>query len=141
METLANEDRSAILLKPLVYILIVWEILKMLNGFVNFTPEGYIFTILNTVVTIVSLYYNFQLFTNLANIAQKYFCPQKQSILRLRTLYTILITAVSLMGVIKMPQYVLEIGGVILIGITFFIIITTCIVLFGFKRSLIEEDI
>ena len=141
IDTLAKEEKSTALLKPLVYILIVWEILKWLNAFVNITLDGYIYTLVNTIVIVVSLYYNFQLFTNLASIAEKYFCKEKDGILTLRTVYTIMITTVSLLGVIKINEDIMDIISLGLVAVTVVIIISTSVVLFGFKKSLTQEII
>ena len=46
IDALAKEEKSTILLKPLIYVLIVWEVLKWINnGFVSFTPSGYIYSL------------------------------------------------------------------------------------------------
>ena len=141
LETLAIEEKSTILLKPIVYILIVWEILKLLNGFVALTPSGYIYSILNTIVIVVSLYYNFQLFTNLASIAEKYFCKQKDGLLILRTVYTILLTTVSVLGVIRINEDIMSIISLGLIAVTVVVIISTSAVLFGLKNSILKEQL
>ena len=140
IDTLAEEERSTALLKPLLYILIVWEILKWINGFVNFTPSGYIYTLINTIVIVISIYYNFQLFTNLASIAEKLFCKEKDGLLVLRTVYTILLTVVSVLGIIKINEDIMSIISFVLIAITLVIIIATSSVLFGFKKSIINGD-
>lgn len=141
LETLAMEERSTILLKPLVYILFVWELLNWLNGFLTLTPSGYIYTIANTIVIVISLYYNFQLFTNLATIADKNFCKEKDGLLMLRTVYTILITAISILGVIKINEDIMTFISLGLIAITVVIIISTSAVLFGFKKSILGEQL
>ena len=137
IDALAKEEKSTILLKPLIYVLIVWEVLKWINnGFVSFTPSGYIYSLFNTIVVVVSLYYNFQLFTNLATIAEKNFCNEKESLLTLRTVYTLLITAVSILGVIKINEDIMTFISLGLMAITAVIIISTSAVLFGFKKSI-----
>ena len=140
IDTLAEEERSTALLKPLLYILIVWEILKWINGFVNFTPSGYIYTLINTIVIVISIYYNFQLFTNLSSIAEKLFCKEKDGLLILRTVYTILLTVVSVLGIININEDIMSIISVGLIAVSVVIIIATSSVLFGFKKSIINGD-
>ena len=141
LETLAIEERSTILLKPIVYILIVWEILKCLNGFISLTPSGYIYTVVNTIVIVVSLYYNFQLFTNLATIAEKNFCKEKDGLLTLRTVYTLMLTTVSVLGVLRINEDIMSFISLGLIAVTVVVIISTSAVLFGLKNSILKEQL
>ena len=140
LDKLAVEERSTILLRPLVYILIAWELLKLINGFVNLSPQGYIFSLINTVVIVVSLYYNFQLFTNLSTIADKYECIQEKSLLVLRTLYTVLITVVSLIGLLPSESDIVQWISLGLNAITLVLVITTSSVLFGLKKSILNNE-
>lgn len=140
LEGLAIEERSTILLKPLVWILIVWEIFTWVNSMINLTLTGYLYSTVHTIVTIVSLYYNFQLFTNLAAIAERYECIQQRGLLVLRTIYTLLITLVSITGLLPFDVGIMELLSLGLVAITVVIIITTSSVLFGFKKSLIDND-
>ncbi len=142
LETLAIEERSTILLKPLVYILIVWEMLQWLNAFINLTPAGYLYTLANTIVIVVSLYYNFQLLTNLAAIAQKYDCYEERNIILLRTIYTLLITFVALpLQTSFIPEYIMDIIPLVMIFIVVIIIFASCLILFSFKHSLNNTEV
>ena len=141
LDTIGKEEISALLLKPLVIIIGIYEVLMTIKGLLDLTLSSYAFTLIHTVVVIVILYYNFQLFTNLANIATKYSCPQSEGIIILRTSYTLLITVASLIEVVFIPEYIIQIAIVGLLVVTTIIIIVTCIVLFGFKHSIKESEI
>lgn len=111
---LAREIPSALLLKPLGQLLALWEgvqwVLKLLGT--EFSPY-----LIEVIIGVVSLYFHFQLLTNLAELAGRYPPPPEEPhalsgtepaqpdkppaplhtrILRLRTARTLLITVLLL---------------------------------------------
>lgn len=114
LPVLAREIPSALLLKPLGEILALWEgvqwVMKLLGR--EFSPD-----LIEVIIGVVSLYFHFQLLTNLAELAGRYPTPPEEPhslpgtepaqpdkppaplrtrILRLRTARTILITVLLL---------------------------------------------
>lgn len=93
LDVLEEEEPSASLLKPLAAILIAWEIISSL---LSLTSTEITLQVQETIVAVVSLYFHFQLLTNLAEIAKKWEYPKAQNILKLRTVRTLLITFVAM---------------------------------------------
>ena len=88
LPNLGKEEESAKLLIPLCKVLMVISVYSWLNiSFFSGILEVEVITMLTT---IISLYFDFQLFTNLATIAARYGCSQEKGILRLRTVNTLL---------------------------------------------------
>lgn len=86
------EEESVKLLKPICTILAVYNFITWFLNMFAISTDIYI---VNEVVAVIALYFHFQLLTNLANIAHKYGCEQKQSLLHLRTVHTILMTILA----------------------------------------------
>lgn len=126
------EEETANLLKPIAILLVIYQsILWLLRSFAIST-DILLFTELGTVV---SLYFHFQLLTNLANIARRYQCPQEKSLLHFRTLQTILLTILAF----TTPFEDLYAVSLILVIIQIVIIICLCFILRDFKHTL--EDL
>lgn len=138
---LGAEEKSTLLLQPLALFLTICELLRWIGNIINFTATGFVISMVTTITAVISLYFHFQLLTNLATIADRYFCPQKKGLILLRTAYTILITISAVMPILPLPEDLLEVISVILIGITVVIIISSSSVLFGFKKALKEETL
>jgi hypothetical protein len=124
---------SALLLRPLGILLALWE--GLLWGLTIF-GISFDSTVLSIIAAALSLYFHFQLLTNLAELAQRYSCPEERRILHLRTVRTLLITVFSLP--IPWEKYqVFSIGmAVVFVVVAFWI----CIVLFSFRSSLSETS-
>lgn len=90
---LKEEEETAKLLQPLAILLGIWEFIRWGLTLIGLEINFYL---LSVIATIVSLYFHFQLLTDLANIAKKYECPERSKILKLRTVRTVLITLLSL---------------------------------------------
>lgn len=125
LPTIAKEESSAALLRPLGILLAVWEGVLWAFGV---ETSSYL---VGMVTAVLSLYFHFQLLTNLANIAQKYGCPQEKRLLTLRTVQTVLTTLVAL----PLPwqeQEALTIG-IVLVQVV--IALWLCAVLFSLQGS------
>lgn len=129
IDGIEEEEESVKLLKPIglglaIYYLITW--------FCTMFGVPTDWFLISEIASIVSLYYHFQLLTNLANIAGKYGCEQQQSILNLRTIQTVLLTVLAFTVHFE-EIYWLSLGiGVIQI----IVVIAICLVLRNFKHAL-----
>ena len=127
---LGEEEESANLLKPLGIILAVLEVLFWVNK--GFLGSGLPLGIVGVVSSVISLYFHFQLLTNLAEIAHKYGCSQEKKLLTLRTVKTILTTVLTII-------YSFWITSQITLGIAVVTLIVTiwiCKVIFSFANEL-----
>lgn len=131
---LKKDEPSAALLKPFgtalfVYDLIIWG----LNIFG--IPFG--LRIVAIVMKIVTIYFNFQLLTNLADIAQKYGCPQRKKLLQLRAAQAVFVTILAVPLNLHNEEANL-IVGIALATAGLIIGFWICSTLFSFKRSLLN---
>ncbi len=89
---LAKEVASANQLRLITIVLTVWSALCWLfygrtDGFPGML--GYLGSITESIITVISLYFHYQLLTDLAQLAAKYQCGSERQILRLRTIRVI----------------------------------------------------
>ncbi|MBQ8830495.1 MAG: hypothetical protein IJ017_02730 [Oscillospiraceae bacterium] len=133
---LSEEERSAELLKPLGTAMAVWELIKWTAVMFGVSFEtGTLGTVLNIagyVMAVVSMYFHFQLLTNLANAAEKYGSTRSRKILRLRTVNTVIMMILAL----PLPWYNIEAVAIALLIAAFVITMWTCYVLFTLKKEL-----
>ena len=85
----------------------------------------------------VSLYFHFQLLTNLANIARRHGCPQEESLRTLRTVQVLLLTASYLALNWLDSAAVFTILAVVSLAVAVWI----CKTLFSFQRFLAEPPV
>ena len=126
----AAAEASAKLLKPFGIILTVWEVLIWVMNLLGAGDwdQGW----MSMVATVISLYFHFQLLTNLAAISEKYGCPETNRILTLRTVQTLLTTVLAL----PLPWEDYEPLAIILLIVSLVVVIWLCAVLFSLRRSL-----
>ena len=134
LPALADEVPSAALLRPFAVLLaacagIEW-VLKLFGGTISVD-----LTIVSLIIAVVTLYFHFQLLTDLATLSEKFDCPQTAMLLRLRTVNTLIATALALPLPWEQAEW-LAITALLVYGA---IVIWICAVLFGLKRSLTEE--
>jgi len=138
---LDKELGSSHLLRPLGYMLTTWAVWRWLLDCIN---EPHLFAIdlygLETVVSVISLYFHFQLLTELAEIAKRYDCPQEHRILTLRTVRTILFTAALPFTTLFPRSDFTEWALIILLVIQVIVALWLMIVLMGLKNSLAESE-
>ncbi len=85
----------------------------------------------------VSLYFHFQLLTELAALAAQFDCLQREPILKLRTARTVLLTLSYVLTIWWEQSQILIL---ILAIVELILMIWLCSVLFSFGRSLLERD-
>ncbi len=122
---------SSLLLKPFSILLTVWKVVFWILSLFAISSFGYLPDIL---ISIIALYFHFQLLTNLAELAKQQNCPQEESILLLRTIRTIL----STLFILPFPwnQYV----TILILIVQIILVIWLCSVLFSFSKSLSLDD-
>jgi len=108
------------------------SIFTWIAALIGITSFGYLPSLL---ISIVSLYFHFQLLTNIAAIAKSYDCPQEKSILRLRTIRTIMNTLFAL----PLPWSEQNVLTIIMLLFSLIIIFITCTTLFSLHRTLQEN--
>lgn len=91
-EGIGEEEGSANLLSPLGIVLGIYNLITWFLTMFGIPSDMFLIT---EIMSVISLYFHFQLLTNLANIAHKYGCEQEQSLLHLRTAHTILMTVLA----------------------------------------------
>lgn len=134
LPVLEREQPSVGLLRPLGTLLALWEgltwIIHLFGGAVNLP-------LLTILAGVISLYFHFQLLTDLAAIAGEVQCPQAGSLLRLRTVRTVLLAVLTLpLNWERVPALT-----VILLVVLLIVAIWIARTLFGMKRSLLEPEI
>jgi len=96
---LKGERRDLELLRPLGVLLVAWHTAEWALQLVGVTLEGRL-EILSLIVVLVSLYFHFQLLTDLAALAEKYQQPGEglaRWLLTWRSIQTIMLTALALL--------------------------------------------
>ena len=129
----AKEESSASLLKPLCIILALWEGIMWCAAIFGAQPD---WELIRLLINVVSLYFHFQLLTDLALIAEKYGCPEGKRILKLRTVRTILLTLTFLPQYLSFPDSMHEGSAILLIGINLVVAYFLCRALFSLCGSL-----
>ena len=128
-DSISLEEETANLLKPIAILLVIYQsILWLLRCFAIPTE----ILLITEIGAVVSLYFHFQLLTNLADIARRYQCPQERFLLRFRTMQTILQTILAF----TTPFEELYTISLILVIIQIVIVICLCFVLRDFKHTL-----
>lgn len=97
---LCDEERELNLLETLGTILTVWHIASWLASLASIDLDG-VLAIVDIIIGVVNIYFHFQLLTNLASIATKYQAEEQEvdkKLLRYRTLQTVMLTAVIILG-------------------------------------------
>ena len=130
----SKEEESSALLKPLCSILGVWAAAKWLLKIFDVSFDYYIITV---IFAVVSLYFHFQLLTNLSQISEKHGCFQTKKILTLRTVNTVMTTVLTL----PLPWGKYEILTLVVLLVHVIICIWICVVLFSFAKELNETKI
>ena len=96
IEYLQEEERELSLLHTLGVILVVWHSVAWITSWFSFNLDG-AWQFIDIIISLVNLYFHFQLLTNLASIATKYQPAGYEldaKLLRYRTLQTVMLTAI-----------------------------------------------
>lgn len=133
LHTIAHTVPSAKLLRPFGIILALWEGLSWVMKFAAaYSDLG----IISLVVNIISLYFHFQLLTNIAEISAMHDCPQAERIMTLRTVRTVMTTVFML----PLPWTEYEFAVWMIVIIQIIVAIWICSVMFSLRRSLTGEN-
>lgn len=124
---------SAKLLKPLGVLLAVWEGVCWI-----YAARGMPLSVpaLELVATVVSLYFHFQLLTDLAELARLFECSEEGRIRNLRTVRTLLITMLALP--FPWEEYTWVVLAIVAVHVV--VAIWICSVLFSLCCSLETEE-
>lgn len=88
LPALSQKESSAILLKPLGIVLALWSIFEWIYNIVGGTLEAYV---INVIVGVLSIYFHFQLITNIAAFASS--PKRKKRLIMLRSVTVVFHTA------------------------------------------------
>ena len=123
------EEESADLLKPIAILLGIYQGILWLLACFGIPMDV---LLISELASVISLYFHFQLLTNLANISKKYHCSQEKSLLHVRTIQTIVLTILAF----TTPFEEMYILSIVLVIVQIVMIICLCIILRDFKHTL-----
>ena len=139
---LCDEERELNLLNTLVGILTIWHLASWVGDLLSF-DLGALIPIADIIVSVVNIYFHFQLMTNLATIAAKYQPAGDdldRTILNCRTFQTIMLTAAIILLYLTNPNsiagFYTSIGVAILYLIAGIVLMKT---LFDLRRCFAPE--
>ena len=131
LNTVGGVEKSALLLKTPGYCAAAWcAVLWMINIF-GLAPDSFIYNMVDMILSIVMLYFHFQLLTNLAEVAEKYMCPHKPKLLVLRNMRTVLITFLYLPLPFEESPWLMYAA----LAVSMVVMVWTCACLFSLKKS------
>ncbi len=136
---LQDEERELSLLSTLGVILAMWHGIDWLAGWFSYELDG-LWQFPDVLISLVNLYFHFQLLTNLASIAAKY-QPEgyelDSKLLRYRTIQTVILTAMTIIPHFHSRLMAIWTFLSILMAIVYLIIaICLMIALFSLRRCL-----
>ena len=124
LPVLAEWVPSAILLRPLGRILCTWCAAEWILESLGRPVDVYLLTVL---ISVISLYFFFQLLTNLAEILRILNFSEEKKILRLRTVQAVMFTLTALP--FPWERYMWLTTGIVIIYLL--IALWVCVILFG----------
>ena len=107
----AAEQRSAALLKPLAWALLLWEAAQSVFNLIHLELPSGAGYILNAVFSVIALYAHFQLFTELAQIADAHGTGRGRRIRLLRNIIAVANTAAAALSLLAGRDFYFSIGG------------------------------
>lgn len=131
LPVLDRETPTAHLLDPLGVLLAAWEAVVWLCKIFGYTADWPLPSLL---ATVIALYFDFQLLTNLSDIATKYSWPRQKTLLTLRSVQVLLLTA-SYLAISWLPEATIL---TVLMIVSLAVAVWICKVLFSFHRFLAE---
>ena len=141
---LCDEERELNLLRTLGIILTVWHIASWFASFGGIKLDGMLPAV-DIIIGVVNIYFHFQLLTNLASIAAKYQSEDHEfdaKLLRYRTMQTVMLTAVIILG--YLAKWQTELVTVISVGMIIVYLIVAVLLmkaLFDLRRDIsIDSD-
>ncbi len=140
---LRREVEAAGLLEPFGIFLVAWNLLKWLAAIFGGVLPGFGMESLSTVVSlflsVIPLYFHFQLQTDLATVADRYETERGGCIRLLRTVYTVLTTGLFLRVLNPVHEAFTWISTAVVV-ISLLAAVVLCIQLFGLARDLANLD-
>lgn len=136
---LQDEERELSLLHTMGVILALWHGAEWIVSWVGIDLDG-AWQFFDILISLINLYFHFQLLTNLASIAAKYQpigCEQDAKLLRYRTLQTVMLTAITIIS--NLYPWLSEIwAAVSIVMMIVYIIAGICLMkaLFDLRRCL-----
>jgi len=136
---LCQEERELNLLRTLGVILTVWHIASWLASWGSIDLDGTL-QVVDIIIGVVNIYFHFQLLTNLASIAAKHQSEDHEfdaKLLRYRTMQTVMLTAVIVLG--YLAKWQTELVTVISVGMIIVYLIVAILLmkaLFDLRRCL-----
>ena len=128
LPAVGEEEPEALLLKPLCAALALWEGLLWLLLLFGTVPD---WPVVRLAFSVIFLYFDFQLLSNLASTAQRHGCQEEKSLRRLRNIRAILNTLLALpFGWETIPYF-----SSVMIVVCLAAGLWTCCVLFAYRRS------
>ena len=141
---LCDEERELNLLRTLGIILTVWHIASWFASFGAIKLDGMLPAV-DIIIGVVNIYFHFQLLTNLASIAAKYQSEDHEfdaKLLRYRTMQTVMLTSVIILG--YLAKWQTELVTVISVGMIIVYLIVAVLLmkaLFDLRRDIsIDSD-
>ncbi|MBQ8358520.1 MAG: hypothetical protein IJX37_01210 [Oscillospiraceae bacterium] len=140
---LQDEEPELSLLRTLGVILALWHGAQWVVSWVGVDLDG-VWHFVDVTISLVNLYFHFQLLTNLASIAAKHQPPgyaQDAKLLRYRTLQTVMLTAISIISYLY--PWLSQVWAVISTAMTIvYIIAGICLMkaLFDLRKSLPNNE-
>ncbi len=140
---LCDEERELDLLNALVGILTLWHIAAWIGDLLSF-DVGALIPIADIIVSVINVYFHFQLLTNLASIAAKYQPEGEEldrSILNCRTFQTVMLTAAIIL--LYITNQINAVSIYASIGIAILYLIAGLIMmanLFDLRRCFADEE-
>ena len=136
---LKDEERELSLLYGIGVILALWNGADWIASLVAFDLDG-VWQFADILIGILSLYFHFQFFTNLASLAAKYQPEGDNSdskFLHCRTVETLVLTALTIISYVN--SHIFAVWGALATGMLIIYAVTgicLMIALFNFRRSL-----
>ena len=132
IKKIREEEESIGLLEPLTKILIGWNAIIWITKFIGWNMGTFPFAI---IISIIGIYFHFQMLTNIASVAEKHGSERGKGILVVRTVETLMNTALTIMEYLQISEgWMIAIAIVGLIGV-----IWICATLFGLAKELENE--
>lgn len=129
---LREEEETIGLLEPLVKILIAWNVIVWGSKFIGWDLSLFPFAI---VISVIGIYFHFQLLTNIANVAEKHGSERGKGILVVRTVETLMNTVLTIMLYLQISE-----GWMVAVAIVGLVcVIWICTTLFGLAKELENE--
>lgn len=129
LQKLEMGNDSTLMLKPLGWVLAIWaDIVWVLTVF-GIEVDIYAITVF---AALLDLYFHFQMFNNLASIAEEYECPQRKQLLLLRFAKAALI----IIFVLPYDWETASLLSIAMIMVSFALLIWIGVVLTSMKHSL-----